>query len=75
MFNDIRFIAAMRTLAFVASVLVGAAAIVATLHFGGLWVVSVAFVVFLLYSVYSIMLLRLKHEKEFKNLSEDIDRI
>jgi membrane protein implicated in regulation of membrane protease activity len=64
MFNDIRFVAAMHTLAVVVAMIVGAAAVAAVLHFGGYWVVAVAFVIFLLYSVYSIMLLRLKLKHE-----------
>ena len=64
MFNDIRFVAAMHTLAVVVAMRVGAAAVASVLHFGGYWVVAVAFVIFLLYSVYSIMLLRLKLKHE-----------
>jgi len=75
MFNDIRFVAAMHTLAVVVAMLVGAAAVAAVLHFGGYWVVAVAVAVYILYAVYSIMLLKLKYEKDFKNLSEDIDRM
>jgi hypothetical protein len=70
MFNDIRFVAAVRTLAVVVAMLVGAAAVAVVLHFGGYWVVAVAVAVYILYAVYSIILLRLKHEKDFKNLSK-----
>jgi fatty acid desaturase len=76
MFNDIRFIAAVRTLAVVAAAAVG---IYVAIIYGGNQFIFVALIAGALYlfisGVYSTMLYNLKHKKELETLSDDIGRM
>lgn len=76
MFKDIRFIAAMRTLAVVAAILVGAGVVRVLLIYGGyqiILLVLTGFVLCIVIScVYSIMLHKVKQEQDSKKLSDRI---
>ena len=79
MFNDIRFIAAMRTLAIVVAVVAGAAIFNVALIYGGYQFIMFAVVVGVLYltisGVYSLMLYEVKQEQESKKLTDSIANI
>ena len=79
MFNDIRFIAAMRTLAVVAAAVAGAVVFNVALVYGGYQFIMFALVVGVLYlaisGVYSVMLYKVKQEQELKKLTDSIDNI
>ena len=76
MFKDIRFIAAMRTLAVVASILVGAGVVQVLLIYGSyqiMMLVLVGFVLCLSISmIYSLMLDTVKREQNSKKLADRI---
>jgi uncharacterized membrane protein len=76
MFKDIRFIAAMRTLAVFASILVGAGVFQVLLIYGSyqiMMLVLVGFVLCLSISmIYSLMLDKVKQEQNSKKLSDRI---
>ena len=77
MFKDIRVVAALRTLVvFGMAVVVGLITNFVMEKFGLMAVLTVMAVVFtgyMAYSVYEVILLGLKHEKEYKDLSESLD--
>jgi hypothetical protein len=79
MFNDIRFIAAMRTLAVVAAAVAGAVVYNVAHVYGGYQFIMFALVVGVLYlaisGVYSVMLYKVKQEQELKKLTDSIDNI
>jgi membrane protein implicated in regulation of membrane protease activity len=79
MFNDIRFIAAMRTLAVVAAAVAGAVVFNVALVYGGYQFIMFALVVGILYlaisEMYSVMLYKVKQEQELKKLTDSIDNI
>jgi membrane protein implicated in regulation of membrane protease activity len=79
MFNDIRFIAAMRTLAIVVAVVAGAAIFNVALIYGGYQFIMFAVVVGVLYlaisGVYSLMLYEVEKEQESKKLTDSIANI
>ena len=79
MFNDIRFIAAMRTLAVVAAASAGAVVFNVALVYGGYQFVMFALMAGVLYlaisGVYSTMLYKVKQEQELKKLTDSIDNI
>ena len=79
MFNDIRFIAAMRTLAIVVAVVAGAVIFNVALIYGGYQFIMFAVVVGVLYlaisGVYSLMLYEVKQEQESKKLTDSIANI
>ena len=79
MFNDIRFIAAMRTLAIVVAVVAGAVIFNIALIYGGYQFIMFAVVVGVLYlaisGVYSLMLYEVEKEQESKKLTDSIANI
>jgi len=79
MFNDIRFIAAMRTLAVVAAAVAGAVVFNVALVYGGYQFIMFALVVGILYlaisEMYSVMLYKVKQEQELKKLTDSIANI
>jgi membrane protein implicated in regulation of membrane protease activity len=79
MFNDIRFIAAMRTLAVIAAATAGAVIFNVALAYGGYQFIMFALVVGLLYlaisMIYSQMLYKVKQEQKLKKLTDSIDNI
>ena len=79
MFNDIRFIAAMRTVAVVAAASAGAVVFNVALIYGGYQFIMFALVVGLLYlaisGVYDVMLYKVKQEQESKKLTDSIANI
>jgi len=79
MFNDIRFIAAMRTLAVVAAAVAGAVVFNVALVYGGYQFIMFTLIVGILYlvifGVYDAMLYKVKQEQELKKLTDSIDNI
>lgn len=79
MFNDIRFVAAVRTLAVVAAAAVGVVIFNVAIIYGGNQFIFFALIAGALYlfisGVYSTMLYNLKHKKELETLSDDIGRM
>jgi len=79
MFNDIRFIAAMRTLAVVAAAVAGAVVFNVALVYGGYQFIMFTLIVGILYlvifGVYDAMLYKVKQEQELKKLTDSIANI
>ena len=79
MFNDIRFIAAMRTLVVVAVAAVCIVIFNVAISYGGHQFILFALIAVALYliisGVYSTMLYNLKHKKELETLSDNIGRM
>jgi hypothetical protein len=77
MFKDIRVVAALRTLVvFGMAVVVGLITNFVVEKFGIMAVLTVgavAFTGYMAYSVYEVILLGLKHEKEYKDLSASLE--
>lgn len=79
MFNDIRFVAAVRTLAVVAAAAVCIVIFNVAISYGGYQFILFALIAVALYliisGVYSTMLYNLKHKKELETLSDNIGRM
>jgi len=79
MFNDIRFIAAMRTLAVIVAAVAGALVFNVALVYGGYQFIMFTLIVGILYlvifGVYDAMLYKVKQEQELKKLTDSIANI
>jgi len=79
MFNDIRFIAAMRTLAVIVAAVAGALVFNVALVYGGYQFIMFSLVTGVLYlaisGVYDVMLYKVKQEQELKKLTDSIANI